>query len=66
VWFAECRIRALVAAAQTLRARVSGEVNLSNGEVGISCQECDPDTWILVQLDPSAEDYCTLDELMRE
>jgi hypothetical protein len=43
--------------------RVSGEVNESSGDVGILCQECDPDTWILVQLDPNAEDYFTLEEL---
>jgi hypothetical protein len=56
-------IRALVATARTLRVRVAGEMNESNGDVGILCQECAPDTWILVQLDPSAEDYFTLAEL---
>jgi hypothetical protein len=59
-------IRVLVTAAQTLRLRVSGEMNESNGDVGILCPECAPDTWILVQLDPSAEDYFTLDELTGE
>jgi hypothetical protein len=56
-------IRALVTAARTLRVRVAGEMNESAGDVGIACQECDPDTWILVQLDPAADDYFTLDEL---
>jgi hypothetical protein len=56
-------IRVLVTAARTLRVRVAGEMNESSSDVGIACQECDQDTWILVQLDPNAEDYVTLDEL---
>jgi hypothetical protein len=42
---------------------VAGEMNESAGDVGIACQECDPETWVLVQLDPNAEDSFTLAEL---
>jgi hypothetical protein len=36
-------IRAPVGAARTLRARVAGEMNESRGDVGMACQECDPE-----------------------
>jgi hypothetical protein len=36
-------IRAMVAAARTLRVRVAGEMNESAGDVGIAWQACAPD-----------------------